>query len=90
MDFQLRLTTFLVNAHKVFFVSEVRPAQLRVLKSMPMEDRYIQEALQAHIVSVKGVLKDSRVIGERAQFQLNAVSSGTLDSKPGSYPFRQG
>jgi hypothetical protein len=74
MDFQLRLTMFLVDAHRTFLGARLGWPILKVLDAMPVHDRAIQETLQAHIVSVKGVLEDSRVIGERAQFQLNAVS----------------
>ena len=71
MDFQVKLVTYLQKAHRQFV--SLRLNQRASYEKMPKEDKYVQEALQAHKITVSGVLDNCRVIGERAQWQLNAV-----------------
>ena len=71
MGFQVKLVTYLQTAHRQFV--SLRLNQRASYEKMPKEEKYVQEALQAHKVTVSGVLDSCRVIGERAQWQLNAV-----------------
>ena len=76
MGFQVKLVTYLQTAHRQFV--SLRSGQRASYEKMPKEDKYVQEALQAHKTTVSGVLDNCRVIGERAQWQLNAVSQAFL------------
>ncbi|KIW07759.1 uncharacterized protein PV09_01687 [Verruconis gallopava] len=77
MEFQIRLTTFIYEAHIQFVTLSLGRSEHPPLshQDLPIQDRSLQEAFKAHIVSCKGVFEDSRVIGERAQSQLNAADS---------------
>jgi len=46
-----------------------------LFEHMSIDDKSIQEALQSHRSTVAGVLDNCQVIKERAQQQLNAVST---------------
>lgn len=73
MDFQVKLVGFLIQAHHQYVSLLIRkPASF---EDMSIEDRALQEALQSHRSTVAGVLDNCRVIKERAQQQLNAVSA---------------
>ena len=76
MGFQVKLLTYLRSAHRQF----ISLSQRRKItdEQMPREDKYLQEAFNSHRVIVQGVLDNCRVIGERAQWQLSAVSRGLL------------
>ena len=71
MGFQVKLVAYLQSAHRQF--ADLRSNHRTSYEKMPKADKYVQEALQAHKVTVSGVLDNCRVIGERAQWQLNAV-----------------
>ena len=65
MGFQVKLVTYLQTAHRRLI--SLRSGQKASYKKIPQEDKYLQEALQVHKITVSGVLDDCRVIGERAQ-----------------------
>ena len=71
MGFQVKLVTYLKTAHRQFV--SLSSKSKATYEKMSREDKYVQEAFQAHKVTVSGVLYNCRVIGERAQWQLNAV-----------------
>ena len=88
MGFQVKLVTYLQTAHRQFV--SLRSNQRASYERMPKEDKYMQEALQAHKVTVSGVLDNCRVIGERAQWQLNAVRyTVDLERRYGLMPRRR-
>lgn len=63
MGFQVKLVTYLQTAHRQLV--SLRSSQ-KVLSKMPKEDKYMQEALHTHKVTVSGVLDNCRFVGERA------------------------
>ncbi|MCJ1250702.1 hypothetical protein MMC30_007930 [Trapelia coarctata] len=73
MDFQVKLLDFPQRTHYQFVSLKMKtPVNFN---DMPIDKKYIQEALQSHRSTVSGVLDNCRVIGERAQWQLNAADS---------------
>ena len=72
IGFQVKLLTYLQSAHRQF----ISLSQRRKItnEQMPRDDKYLQDVFNSHRVTVQGVLDNCRVIGERAQWQLNAVS----------------
>ena len=72
MDFQVKLLDFLQRAHYQFVSLKIKaPVNFN---DMPIDEKDIQEALQSDRITVFGVLDNCRVIGERAQWQLNGSS----------------
>lgn len=78
IGFQVKLLTYLQSAHRQFI--SLSQGKKITNEQMPRDDKYLQEAFNSHRVTVQGVLDNCRVIGERAQWQLNAVSSGLFTS----------
>lgn len=78
--FQVKLVTYLQTAHRRLV--SLRSGQKASYKKMPQEDKYLQEALQVHKITVSGVLDNCRVIGERAQWQLNALCHDSFLTRP--------
>lgn len=72
IGFQVKLLTYLQTAHRQFI--SLAQGKKMTNGQTPREDKYLQEAFNSHRVTVQGVLDNCRVIGERAQWQLNAVS----------------
>ncbi len=54
---------------------EAGSASFKPSDQMSVQDGYLQEAFQSHWSNCRGVLEHSRVIGERAQWQINAADS---------------
>ena len=76
IGFQVNLLTYLQSAHRQFISLSQRKKITN--EQMPREDKYLQKAFNSHRVTVQGVLDNCRVIGDRAQWQLIAVSCGLL------------
>ena len=72
MGFQVKLLNYLRFAHQQLV--SLQSGRRMIFEQMSKEDKYIQEAFQAHKTTVTGVFDNCRIIGERAQWQLNAVS----------------
>ena len=83
MGFQVKLLTYLKLAHQQFV--SLQNGRKMNFEQMSKEEKYIQEAFQAHKITVSGVLDNCRVIGERAQWQLNTVSFHVNSCQPLAY-----